>query len=606
MRRRVAAWRPQFAHAASPRHCRSLHSKEGESPGEERIRPFKRHETEDGEVFFTIAKREEGKDQPRELRPDELFQMPNLVLDLDEAPPGKVREFSAEDKDRFRRDYTTTKRRAATQMRVSDFEALVRSTRKATRDIESKPTNPWRVTDHDVMSVALRGFLDYADPREATAAAAASSEAEPGFRISRLTQSLTKDYASVPQQTTHHDIQRHGSEDANATAAESKDLIDRADPRNKPDPIKQVRKRNGIPLHATKQDELLLRWLLAKQERLHQMQSTQGQASPTSDEVIAALQSERKTTGLRRIIFQWLAANAKSSAPKEKRARQEDKVPKEMRKACVEIMNGQVSGTISQEILTLVNNIERRMPRRTPAWEACIAGLRLRCWAALGLVDYNYAFLLKDVNETVWRGKTDITEDAKAALELWTVALQENDGLRTTGARKQLFSLVTGATAEGKDKVKVPLRALLFRSSTPGDQSTRLRPYEAYINLLGHFGATRTLWKEWNETTHLLSDAKDTHDGAGVTGTSTMWSTIFFRALSRAARISGPRPDLPESVSLDECARLDLEALGERQDHAYAETLDGGEGQAEAISSTMDSIKDVSFEQCMKAFTTTS
>lgn len=518
--------------------------------------------------------------------------MPNLVLDLDALPPPLIREYDASSEDaNMGTKYQVTAQQLYAREKAGEILAMVDQRRQVTPQMVTSPVNPWRVTHHDTMSVALRGILEDAVPRPSGLRAFENVSEPP---IVRLTQSHKTIYSSHPEHTLHPDILQKTRPSSDTTLTGIESLVVRGDPRRRPDFIKEVRSQSGIPPHTTKNEQNLLRWMMVKQEAGHLSRNADARSRsrpPTSNEVVQALESQESIAGVRRIVFQCIAGGMDVNRARTSRdADTSKKIPVVIRDACARILDRSGSETRHQDILGFVNNLAQAVPRHGKDLSDCILGLRLRCLAEMGLLDFTAQALEAPADGVAKLTKsTDvaIAEDVKITLETWAQALEKSDGLQTASQRRQLFRIASPTAAAGNRDAS--LQSIL--SQIP-ERSSKSRACKPYITLLGCLGAPRTLYMEWKG---LVRDLKGNDDEDEI-------ATHFLRSLFTAARKLESNPQGSVStMDLGQCVALDEKSICSREE----ELSIGGGSEKEAPPSiafqTLDDVMHLPFDRCIAA-----
>jgi hypothetical protein len=445
--------------------------------------------------------------------------------------------------------------------------------------------SPWRVTDHDVMSVALRGVLDDSIPQTGTVQTSADSS-EP--RIVRLTQHHKDMYAAKSERTIHPDALRDAHESYNTTFTGIEGLVVGGDPRRSPDIIKEVRSRSGIPPHVARDEKNLIRWMLVHREASLHTQNRDVRRSKRQplhpDELAQALEAQESATSLRRLVFLSL------TSVKDKTFNGEwAMVPVAIRDACARVLSHPDPDTRHQEILAFVNSLEQTLHKDASSghW-AWISTIRLRCLAELRMLDFTEQALEASTNALgTLSGTTrslDIAEDIEATLHAWLSALDTSvSDLRAgnTQRHQQLFRILTGAGDRSAS-----LRSMLSETAIPC-RDRRWRAWKPYLTLLGRLGATRTLWKEWKG----LARGFGQHDEL---------ATHFLGALSTAAAMIGSKNLAPiANMDLAQCTAEDEKTVGSRKERSK-EPKDETPPQAITFQA-MDDLMGLPFDKCIAA-----
>lgn len=589
MRHRLASWRPPRLQSQPPLHpSPGFHRTLTAEARQHRPRTtWRRNETEDGDVYYTILPRSERKHQPRPLEPHELFQMPDVVLDLDAQPASLVREFDASDEEGAGAEieFDAVRRRRRARDAVGEILTMVGERRRTTPAMMTSLVNPWRVTDHDVLSVALRGVLDGSIPQTGTVQPSEDGS-EP--RIVRLTQHHKDMYAAKSEQTIHPDALRDPHEPYKATLTATENLVVGGDPRRSPDIIKEVRLRSGIPPHVARDEKNLIRWMLVHREASLHTQNRDVRRSKHQpvdpNELAQALEAQESAASLRRLVFLSLASVKDKTFIGEWAT-----VPTAIGDACIRILRQSKPDTRHQEILAFVNSLEQNLHEDASSghW-AWISAVRLRCLAELRMLDFTEQALRASASSLSKLSSTrgfDIVEDIEATLHSWLSALNDSVGNLSAGntqRRQQLFRIMTGSG----DRV-ASLRSMLSEAALP-DKDSRWRAWKPYLTLLGRLGATRTLCKEWEG----LARDFGQHD---------QLATHFLGALSTAAATMDSKNLAPiANMDLAQCAAQDEKTIGSREERSKDEEVPKDETPPEAISfQAMDDLMGLPFDKCI-------
>lgn len=517
--------------------------------------------------------------------------MPDLVLDLDASPPSRVREYdaSSEDTDMNLR-YEATESQLQARKRAGEVRDMVNQRRQVTPQMVTSLINPWRVTQHDIMSVALRGVTAKVVPQ---ASDVPSSEDRRNPRIVRLTQSHKDHYASDPTQAMHLAALRKSRPSPEVTLTAMDAFIVKGDPRRNPDFVKDLHLHSGIPVSTTKNNMNLLRWMMVKHEAGNLSRNAEAINKNhflTPGEVVQALMSQKSLAGVRRIVFQCLAGGVDVNDPEAHGIGETSRtIPSAIRDACLRFMNRPRPVARPQEVLTFVNNLAQAVPHSSKDMLASILGIRLRCLAEMCLFDFTAQTLgasADSINKLAKSTTVDMAEDLAVTLETWNQVLETSDGLQEVSARRQLFRLVTGCSASNHH---ASLRHML--SQVSGHSNSKSRACIAYITLLGRLGALRTLHKDWN--LH-VSDLRSHNDADSI-------AAHLIGALSPAARrLDSGHAGSISSMDLAECIALDEQFIGAREESS----ANGGSEKKTLPAISFQALDDIMarpFDQCMAA-----
>ncbi|KAL6869427.1 hypothetical protein ACO1O0_000753 [Amphichorda felina] len=495
----------------------------------QRTKSFVRHVDEDGEVFYTVATKEEGKDLPRRLRSNNLFEMPNLVLDLDAAGGRHVREFNQGDEASLADTWSQTPRRKAVRARMSWMLSNVGTSRSRTLEMKAKKTHPMHITDYDITSAALRGLTIGMEERK---------DLFPSWQGGGLqNHSGTEEHKEVGQEDhpgrlvvtalSQMDLRvRDRLPTAASPAAQElvhpssdvsgiKHLIKEGDPRKRPDYMRNLRMDNGIPLYTSKNDEQLIRWVMLRQYNSNYTREMEKHTPPGRAEVVKAINSlpspyvmRRHVFSIRRIIFQSLATGANLRVDGT-RGRN---VPLAIRDYIARVLDKFADNYPPHfDVLTFANNLAERLPDRDGDMAAALFSLRLRALAGMGLLGPTSAQLEQGVTSEMWDSGVDLMGDVSAAMFSWSLNLQQNPVLQTQDGQRNLFSILTGFGETGVT-TSTSLRSLILDPRSHKGENpniARLTVFGQYIEMLGTLKASRTLWMEWKSASGLLQAAQE-------------------------------------------------------------------------------------------------
>ncbi|VUC26408.1 unnamed protein product [Clonostachys rosea] len=504
-------------------------------------------------AFHIVTPREERKDPPRQLRTDELFQMPNIVLDLDAYDAKDVRESDHEDESAMASMWAHTENQRYVQSRLEDLKQMIGESRETRSKVLSSSTNPWRITSHDVISTALRGLAPSEDSREDGAMDGESDT----LRISTLT------YATPDQGAQMKKYQ--SSRPQVATEQPNRSDSDRIDPRRSPDFLEQVRAHNGIPQHAAQSNELLLRWVLSRRDSLRYDEIKSQKQQPSTQQIASDLREQDSINGIRRVVFHSLAANADLNLDSSAQEGEQINIAQEIRDACVQVMDASTGPEAYFDTLEFVNNLSYRLPRVRENLETCIFVLRLRCLARLGKLDLAARQLQGRITTGMLNSKLNILPDIRASLESWNRVAYETRLLEHNSQRQLLFAILTGLGEKSPDGTS--LRELLFDSGYPTSElqsEERREAYEEYILLLGRVGALRAIWREWKTYTSNLFQGHSLRQVSKTVAGEAQTQNVFSRALPIALSIAGPeyfaqQGKASSDPDLAECQKMDYE-----------------------------------------------
>lgn len=472
-----------------------------------RLKSFVKRVDKNNEVYYTPAKNGLAYNQDRS-KEYSFFEMPNLLLDLDAEGTRGVRSFEEADEELMKTNtkWTEPPRRAVVKAKVKQFQEQIHESRRKRRDVLSQPTNPWRITPHDLFSAAILG-------------------------------------------------------------ASSINTVDKT-VCNAADIIGKVSYENGIPPHATTQDEHLLEWMLLLRRNQEETPQPRKQTAPSPAQLAEALKSQSSITAIRRLVFQCLSTGM-SISHFQKQSTAHTDAPWQIRSACERILEAHPARLdVRYETLAFLGNLSERMLLLDVTIGPLLCGLALRLSAEVGS--------LRAMSEWLFRsraiessGNSVSRADVRDTLRSLQVVLS-NEGevdLNAVESRQLLFQLLTGLD-ENNAITSESFRALIItappKNSSTDAQAVAFDTYEAYITLLGHLGAVGVLWKEWRTSAQVFAK----HAGQVSSENGNIINECFKQALSQAAHVMAVIDDelpLDEDVSLEKCATMDYHVI-EAQD----------------------------------------
>ena len=115
---------------------------------------FNRHKESDGRIWYTIKSKLQ---RIRRDRDHKFFEMPSIVIDLDAEHQRGVRSYEDDEDEAMGKKWFENPRRTAAYSDVAKLQRQVGESRQQWAKILAEPANPWRMNQHDLVSVALRG-----------------------------------------------------------------------------------------------------------------------------------------------------------------------------------------------------------------------------------------------------------------------------------------------------------------------------------------------------------------------------------------------------------------------------------------------------------------
>ncbi|OAA38076.1 hypothetical protein NOR_06821 [Metarhizium rileyi] len=517
-----------------------------------RPRAFRKRLDKNNEIYYTRVRKGLAYDPDPEKEYD-FFEMPNLLLDLDAEGTRHVRSVADADETSMATKWAASPRYMAVKSRLKAFEEQLYESRKKVQDVLTQPTNIWRITRHDIVSAALQGPSDAQrkPARESTPAAIISGTKNT---------SISSGNAAL---------------------------------------IEKLRLENGIPPHAVDDDQLLLHWMTLRYKGLryktfHHKSLTrpsQKRQLPvaTVKQLKQALRAQRTIVGVRRLVFQALSAGV-STVSFQNNTKSAKNLPQQLRFTCAVILGrDDLNRDLYRQTLTFLGNLSERLSSQGVHLGPILCGLALKLSAEMGSLEASSGWLNRTY-QIDSKGEFCM-EDVLSALTSLENSLRDQGPvtLQTVEQRQLLFQLLTGIDENNTmatDSFRSFGATFLLNQSSP---DTARRVYYAYIALLGHLGAARTLWREWRELPAAVSK-----DGDVVLG--------FCHALKRAIHVM-PALDgeSAPNVSLDECATLDYHAI-ETQDPVSWLPRSGGD-MAEPVGAKLAAYRSIlalPLKECIK------
>ncbi|KAF7550805.1 hypothetical protein G7Z17_g5456 [Cylindrodendrum hubeiense] len=489
---------------------------------QERSKIFVRQPTESDDAYYTVNRW--GK-SPKKPQGSELFQISDLLLDLDDVDSKHVRPFTQDDAAQLKKTWAVdvTRKRFETRLGEAD-EQMYRSRSKAF-EISSNPVNAWRLTSHDILSVALRG-----------------APATPLI----------------------------GSGEAQRGNADALTACEALDQRQRLGILHTVCCENGISDHALENDELLLQWLKSRQ-RLLQLGHQWSHVPPTPLQFCTALKEQNTIAGVRRLVSQCLSSGLKATLfqtpPKignEKPGKAYADLETDVRKACVNILDRcqpEYPGCV--ETLAFLGNLRQRMSLDGAHIRGPLCGLGLRLSASIANSEATLEYLGFGFKHNIWTKRAQLMmEDVVFALETYSHHLttpSEAPPLDISG-RETLLQALTGI-GEQDEVSPESFRSLvlLFLEKSTGEEAGRAQ--RAYIAILGKLGAVATLWKEWRlmgggfERSTQTGQYLPREDGIKVA------EDIVAAAEAALSVVALGSEAVPAHLGLAGCAMLDLRSI---------------------------------------------
>lgn len=406
--------------------------------------------------------------------------MPNLLLDLDAEGVRHVRPFEAADELAMAQTFSTSQRRTEVKLQMKELERQVLELRSKTEEIFQNPAHPWRLTRYDLLSAALQS-------------------------------PITNATANIPESEAIKWINLAANKTFESTV-----------------------ENNGVPAHATENDQHLLEWLLLRSRALRHHVASGTDKHLTFDDFSAELNSTKSLAEVRRLTNSYLSSIG-SQQPKSTFAL-------ELRESVVAAL--EEDPTCIPEALIFISNVTARLNFNKDEADILVP-FAFRISTALGELEAA-AQWLRHLNAS------GVSQTMTASVEDLFCAIQNLRGRIHTSEiilKQRIFELLTGYNGPGvqQPSVALTLRSMLEKKSSP----EALAAYEVYVQSLGHLGATRLLQTEAQFAHKALTDTPSLQ-------------LIFQNAEQNlGSHASGSSPKQPSSPTADwgQRAKLDYESL---------------------------------------------
>ncbi|KAL7923924.1 hypothetical protein ACQKWADRAFT_288279 [Trichoderma austrokoningii] len=511
----ISSRSPWGLRLASSSHRSAAHT-------QRRFKTFVRRIDKNNEIYYTISNKRPPRSPDSLPVRDDFFEMPDLLLDLDAEDSRFVRPVDEADDLRLERKWDVNPKRLAVQDQLKELQAQISESRRKADDVLSNPTNIWRLSPHDILSAALGGKSPTMTP-------------EPSRGLGQL--------------TSGHDSGL----------------------------IETLCRENGIPSHALQDDQVLMEWMWLRYKNLQRSMENRSEEPLSPAQLSDALKAQTSLIGIRRLLFHSLRSLevTKSYFPRQ-RPSHGPNVPLEIRSACVRVLAQHPDKAAAHlEILGFLGNLAARLwDHQGPA----ITGLALRLSAEAGVVAAISEWLRRGFTVRAWDGHRAASADVAEALK--TLIRQLNCGLYAVHDRQLLFQLLTGIEHDSLSDTSfraLPLFYLGEQSRVSTDDAYAM--YESYIMLLGHLGAVRTLWKEWNASRPIVERFLKPD------GSAQRLESLYEASLCSALYVAAPMdtqgfPDM----ELSECAALDYHSIGAQDSASWFADESSGSASPELPS----------------------
>ncbi|KAL2213536.1 hypothetical protein CC79DRAFT_1362347 [Sarocladium strictum] len=449
-----------------------------------------------------------------------FFEMPDLVIDLDAEDQKGVREFNVADEDIARNRWGVNHKREAMEGFVSRLESDAAHLRQSWADILAQPSSPWRITPHDLISVALGG---------------------------------------VPRDTDATNLRGLG-------------------PADDPAYLQFLCEINGIPKYAIVDDKSVLEWMLIRKEAMEQSVFQQSDQLPSAADFFEALQGTSSLLEVRRVI----ATCSLGSLGNEHNAitgfGQDGNVAIAIEDAIRRILNAvepespEMENAIRQA-MTIVGNVEINLQSQNPRASALLWAFGSQLAKSHSLVatiesirrclHAEHELAVPEISNYV----ANMIKGLASALE----DLYKNDPghiYHMTEAPALLEILIGNPYTEEHERTS-SIRSFILQSQHLS-LDLRLDLYKSYIALLGRLGAVRMLWLE-HQQRFLVMRVLDVEyrDLASVEAEN---SQAILAAVSTAPPLESTQEHMHRrNITLRQCAIADYEDFVSRADPGLTE-----------------------------------
>lgn len=361
------------------------------------------------------------------------FEMPDVVLDLDAEDSTYVRPFDAQDEaeQKFKWGYNPVI--PEVEERVSELTTDILADGTRMRQMLAARHHPFKISDHDVLSVALLGG------------------------------------------------------DANAPSPADGEAVDEVARRR--NSMLQCRNRalrsNGIPERILARDaNTIIHFMLHRQQLASASQSSASASTPAkstgSHTFERAVDRCKSHTQLERLCSSSLSPGHGAISPASLNYIAD----------VLENPKKDFYGTNTQQVLKFVNNFTLRQLSTNTGLNSRLSLLGLLMAAKLRLLPAVMQYLQICLSQGFIGNAQDKPETLSAVGEGILKALEQGQGL-ARGVRPELFTLMTGRTLA--DSAVQP--ALFGSGVVSREEDPHTHPI--YVQILGQLGAFRLLWHSW-------------------------------------------------------------------------------------------------------------
>ncbi|KAM0436812.1 hypothetical protein ACHAPT_002524 [Fusarium lateritium] len=501
-----------------------------------RQKSFIKREDKSGEIYYAVNRW--GKAKPKKPPNRELFQINNLLLDLDDMFSRHVRTCTEDDEAQMLKQWSVDPKRQALSSRLQELVSEVDWSRRKVFEMSTEPTSSWRLGNHDILSAALKGAPSQGPPVDD------SSKSQQGF--------------------------------ANVLGTETPGQ------RQQSNTLHTICSKNGIPGHAKQDDELLLHWFQLRNQLAQSEQQTSKPPSPS--QFASALREQDTVIGIRRLVSQCLSSGLDATSFHQTlhngQGRPASSLSSEVRDACANILNGcQEKNETCHDLLAFLGNLSQRLSSSGAHLGEPLCGLGLRLSAEMGKPAATMEYLDMAFRDGYFGDQ--VLGDVLAALETYSYHLRVNSKSRflDVSDRQNLLSLLTGIRddthAAESHAAHGSIRSLaihfLRERRDDGATSTALEIYRAYIVLLGRLGAVASLWQEWRLSGAELEGLDRNGNLLMPKGqTEEIVAEAFKCAIGASLSVVALRDDAASTdLDLAGCATRDLEAIEEQNQDAW-------------------------------------
>ncbi|KJZ72179.1 hypothetical protein HIM_08444 [Hirsutella minnesotensis 3608] len=432
---------------------------------------FVRQVDEFGEPYWVPRTR-----RPRPALPPSaasMFQVSDLLLDLDAEDANAVRPFNEDDETRMVERWALSPERAAARRHLDDFKQQILSSRICTHKAFRFRLAVPQILPYDILSAALRG-------------APKPSVEPPSLESSNLESSSIES----PSPRVEHERER----------------------------LTKLCLENGIPEHALKDDDRLLRWMILRRQTLLASHARTGAKSPSRKHLSYLLERPTSLDDLRRTISYTLSANTYiGSFFKDRSAK--GAMTNRIRTACDKLLSRSTDRpeTAKQTLAFLGNLAVKFSAEPNKSIGTPLIGLAIRLSAEVGDLQALSHWMCVGFDRNVFRERK-LATDMHVTLIWLRRYLSDLDGadkMQQDPERQLLFSLLTGTTKKGRSASFSSIRCVVMHyleRSCVVLPSRVLDLHASYLMLLAQLGAARLLWSEWQDLRRHRDEISDKYN----------------------------------------------------------------------------------------------